>query len=300
MSNKIELAFEEWKKRLKDNHITAICKPCWELNYCPYGALVEDFPISENDDYKCTIFGHECPVFFVAEPFTETKSPRTISRKIPRSVQFKVFRRDNQVCQVCGANVPFEKINFDHIIPWSKGGSSDERNIRLLCEKCNKSRGANFENEYLKITLREHFHDLMELELDMLSDLLRMVLLWKTLLDNGQEISEAVFCEIIKSDDDDTDKFMYDITLQLINILMADTPFITTKKKIQALKYRWSLCDGVCHNIEETIMKYGLRIESYIEAEALLLRLLGLKLKDTVVASMEYPKVKTELPMLYN
>ncbi len=30
----------DWKSRTK-----AICKPCWELKYCPYGPLVEDFPI---------------------------------------------------------------------------------------------------------------------------------------------------------------------------------------------------------------------------------------------------------------
>lgn len=31
---------EEWKKRTKH-----ICKPCWELKYCPYGPLVEQFPL---------------------------------------------------------------------------------------------------------------------------------------------------------------------------------------------------------------------------------------------------------------
>ncbi len=30
----------EWNKRIKN-----ICKPCWELKYCPYGPLVEDFPL---------------------------------------------------------------------------------------------------------------------------------------------------------------------------------------------------------------------------------------------------------------
>src|SRR5437879_12853574 len=30
----------EWKKRT-----TTLCKPCWELHYCPYGPVVEDFPL---------------------------------------------------------------------------------------------------------------------------------------------------------------------------------------------------------------------------------------------------------------
>ena len=35
--NEIE---EDWKSRIKQ-----ICKPCWELKYCPYGPLVEEFPL---------------------------------------------------------------------------------------------------------------------------------------------------------------------------------------------------------------------------------------------------------------
>src|SRR5688572_13789978 len=30
----------DWKKRIRQ-----VCKPCWELKYCPYGPLVEDFPL---------------------------------------------------------------------------------------------------------------------------------------------------------------------------------------------------------------------------------------------------------------
>ena len=103
-----------------------ICKPCYELNYCPYGILVEEFPLPnditrkemiEHDELlkkqlskgikdpkrrksvkemvknfdpklypvklpskkilekeqeeSCGVFGHRCPVFFVAEPLTE-------------------------------------------------------------------------------------------------------------------------------------------------------------------------------------------------------------------------------------
>jgi len=29
----------------KEKHPFPVCKPCWELNYCPYGPLVEFFPL---------------------------------------------------------------------------------------------------------------------------------------------------------------------------------------------------------------------------------------------------------------
>jgi hypothetical protein len=34
------------------------------------------------EELSCTIFGHICPVFFSAEPFTETQEGRNITRTI--------------------------------------------------------------------------------------------------------------------------------------------------------------------------------------------------------------------------
>lgn len=57
------------------------------------------------------------------------------SRRIPQSVMDKVWRRDEGKCVQCGSN---ESLEFDHIIPHSKGGANTYRNIQLLCEKCNR------------------------------------------------------------------------------------------------------------------------------------------------------------------
>ena len=46
-------------------------KPCLIIRFCPYGKLVEEFPISE-DRKSCEIFEHDCPVFYQAEPFMES------------------------------------------------------------------------------------------------------------------------------------------------------------------------------------------------------------------------------------
>jgi hypothetical protein len=56
-------------------------------------------------------------------------------RVIPTAVKLAVWKRDGGKCAKCGAT---EDLHFDHIIPWSKGGSSGTaENIQLLCGKHN-------------------------------------------------------------------------------------------------------------------------------------------------------------------
>ena len=61
----------------------------------------------------------------------------TPSRTIPSSVKMYVWRRDGGRCVECGSR---EKLEYDHIIPVSKGGSNTERNVQLLCEHCNRKK----------------------------------------------------------------------------------------------------------------------------------------------------------------
>lgn len=44
-------------------------RPCETLPGCPYGALVELFPLEDpGGAWSCPVFGHNCPVYYVAEP----------------------------------------------------------------------------------------------------------------------------------------------------------------------------------------------------------------------------------------
>jgi 5-methylcytosine-specific restriction endonuclease McrA len=71
---------------------------------------------------------------------TETKELRRTSRRIPYDIMFKVARRDDYRCQQCGKNVPDAEMEFDHVIPHSKGGPTTVTNIRLLCRTCNRKK----------------------------------------------------------------------------------------------------------------------------------------------------------------
>ena len=69
--------------------------------------------------------------------FENSKNNRQV---VPPDVRDAVWRRDGGHCANCGSN---ENLEFDHIIPVSKGGATTYRNIQLLCEKCNGAKGDN-------------------------------------------------------------------------------------------------------------------------------------------------------------
>ena len=94
---------------------------------------------------SCKEFGHLCPAYFVSEPFTETSTGRNRSRNISHSTIIRVARRDNNTCQVCGKILLDREIEIDHIIPYSRGGSSDENNLRVTCIECNRKKGKKIE-----------------------------------------------------------------------------------------------------------------------------------------------------------
>lgn len=56
------------------------------------------------------------------------------TRHIPQNIKNAVWQKCQGKCVQCGSNSYLE---FDHIIPFSKGGSNSENNIQILCRQCN-------------------------------------------------------------------------------------------------------------------------------------------------------------------
>ncbi|MFI1461380.1 TerD family protein [Nocardia carnea] len=62
------------------------------------------------------------------------------SRSIPQEVKAEVWQRDGGKCVECGES---HYLEFDHIIPLSRGGATSASNLQILCRGCNREKGAN-------------------------------------------------------------------------------------------------------------------------------------------------------------
>lgn len=54
-----------------------------------------------------------------------------------------VFERDKGRCQICGKQVSFTDASLDHIVPLSRGGKHEYKNVQLSHRLCNYRRRAS-------------------------------------------------------------------------------------------------------------------------------------------------------------
>lgn len=52
-----------------------------------------------------------------------------------------IIERDNFSCYSCGVELTLQTAEIDHLIPRSRGGSSEPYNLSASCLSCNRSRG---------------------------------------------------------------------------------------------------------------------------------------------------------------
>jgi len=83
---------------------------------------------------------HRADVAWAERVLAGEESDRRPGRAhIPIAVRHSIWQRDGGRCKGCRSS---EKLEYDHIIPVSLGGSSTERNLQLLCERCNRRKAA--------------------------------------------------------------------------------------------------------------------------------------------------------------
>ncbi|MBN2060605.1 MAG: HNH endonuclease [Deltaproteobacteria bacterium] len=71
---------------------------------------------------------------------SRNKSPVKFSRQ-------NIYARDRYKCQYCGGKFSSEELTYDHILPKSRGGSTEWENIVTCCVDCNRKKGGRTPRE---------------------------------------------------------------------------------------------------------------------------------------------------------
>lgn len=74
----------------------------------------------------------------------DRKRKASLPRNWSEITQF-IFERDNFTCVYCGSQ---DWLQCDHVMPLSRGGSSEPENLATACRPCNGSKGARTPEEW--------------------------------------------------------------------------------------------------------------------------------------------------------
>ncbi|MFC1949022.1 YDG/SRA domain-containing protein [Chloroflexota bacterium] len=100
-----------------------------------YNGLFELVDAWQEDDNDRKVFKFRFVMTDEVEEVTTREDVIENSRLIPASVKLEVWKRDKGRCVLCES---VDNLHFDHIIPYSRGGSSlVAENIQLLCARHN-------------------------------------------------------------------------------------------------------------------------------------------------------------------
>lgn len=98
---------------------------------------------AERDEYR-TVWKFRLVAVEGEEDFDQPARINAERRRlIPTHVKLEVWRRDQGRCTICSAT---DELHFDHVVPFSKGGTSlTAENVQLLCARHNLSKSDRIE-----------------------------------------------------------------------------------------------------------------------------------------------------------
>ncbi|MBU2568265.1 MAG: HNH endonuclease [Elusimicrobia bacterium] len=112
-----------------------------------------------DEEYKTYSFGDWCeisryikahPGGFVKTPALRIAIPEVIALKFYDRVPFRdvkftrrnIYEHYNYKCCYCGKKLPPTQLNLDHVVPRSRGGRTDWKNVVTSCISCNLKKGS--------------------------------------------------------------------------------------------------------------------------------------------------------------
>ncbi len=134
-NGKFHKAAQDFKQGLRDPELVKVYEKI-KAGIWSYNGLFELVDAWREYDGKRQVFKFKLIAIEDIEPGTFSLATTLPQRRIiPTAVKLEVWKRDGGKCVECGATT---ELHFDHIIPYSKGGTSiTAENVQLLCARHN-------------------------------------------------------------------------------------------------------------------------------------------------------------------
>lgn len=76
-------------------------------------------------------------------PYVLTGDEHSLNlRAFPEKIKMAVWEEQHHRCALCGKEFDYEFMEGDHITPWRDGGRTVKENCQMLCQECNRRKGA--------------------------------------------------------------------------------------------------------------------------------------------------------------
>ncbi len=142
---------ERFAKKEEDIFDKNIIKPTTNIIFYLYAYYIS--PKGQNRYKKeCSYtFADFEKILVITKSLMDKKQTRQYQIKVERaklsdSLRYDVLKRDGFKCQICGSSASDGvKLHVDHIIPVSKGGKTELKNLRTLCDRCNMGKSDKIE-----------------------------------------------------------------------------------------------------------------------------------------------------------
>lgn len=86
-----------------------------------------------------------------AEVFSIANMDNSDRINIPRDVKISIYKKSGGICPICGGKLSQYNYTIDHIVPLSRGGTNDAKNLRAVHKECNRLKGSFTDNELLNV-----------------------------------------------------------------------------------------------------------------------------------------------------
>lgn len=133
-NGKFHKAAQDYKKGLRDAELVKVYEKIRD-GIWSYNGIFELIDSWTEDDGERFVFKFKLIAIEEVNFESEVNQIHERRRIIPTEIKLEVWKRDSGKCVTCGAG---DELHFDHILPFSKGGTSIKtENVQLLCARHN-------------------------------------------------------------------------------------------------------------------------------------------------------------------